>query len=240
MARSSSAFTLIELLVVISIIGILAALLLPGIRLVRDQAKTSVCLNNLRGAGAGLMIFANDNESMLPWGEGGPGPGPYAWDSAINTVVDDDKVKLTCPAAQPQGGTRHFTANLNTLLCRTYGSAVSRPTLKRAQLNELSTRHVLLFDSGLGQNPNGLNSFYSSMNMGWTFRFLSDNPLAPNSDDNNPQPVQTSGSFKIFNRHGGMRKANYLFGDGRVACNAPGDLLIRDFRIQAHGRKNYY
>ena len=44
----SRAFTLIELLVVISIIAVLAAMLLPAIRMVRDAALSSRCAANLR------------------------------------------------------------------------------------------------------------------------------------------------------------------------------------------------
>ena len=60
------AFTLIELLVVISIIAILAAMLLPAINLVRVQAQKSVCGNQMRQIGMGLVAYRTDNDSIYP------------------------------------------------------------------------------------------------------------------------------------------------------------------------------
>lgn len=48
-------FTLVELLVVISIIGMLAALLLPAVNAAREAGRKSVCVNNQRQLG--LAIF---------------------------------------------------------------------------------------------------------------------------------------------------------------------------------------
>lgn len=63
--QGNGAFTLIELLVVIAIIGILSALLLPGIGRVRESALSTKCANNLRQIAAGIHAYVADHDNRL-------------------------------------------------------------------------------------------------------------------------------------------------------------------------------
>ena len=60
------AFTLIELFVTIAIVAVLAGILLPSLDSVRDMAKFGVCQANLKGIGAALYLYAQDNDQWIP------------------------------------------------------------------------------------------------------------------------------------------------------------------------------
>jgi prepilin-type N-terminal cleavage/methylation domain-containing protein/prepilin-type processing-associated H-X9-DG protein len=83
---TQSGFTLIELLVVVAIIGLLISILLPSLSRARRQAKSTICMSNLRTLGQGITSFAAGNNDRLP----GPlHPAMYR-DQGIESLTDPE------------------------------------------------------------------------------------------------------------------------------------------------------
>ncbi len=118
-------FTLIELLTVIAIIGILASILIPVVSRVRESARNSECVSNVRHWGQALLLYAEENNGVYhirkqwdarPETDGGLGEGPdgtagFGVASWLSATSDYNKYYLTlgrgaidyrnCPLEEP-------------------------------------------------------------------------------------------------------------------------------------------
>ncbi len=98
--------TLIELLVVVAIIAVLVAILLPSLSKARNRAKLLVCMNVQKGIGSAFLMYANDNNDMLPdiYNPASPG-SPLSMRSFLWNYVGREPKAFLCPSDQGGWGT---------------------------------------------------------------------------------------------------------------------------------------
>ena len=94
------AFTLIELLVVIAIIAILMSILMPALGRVRDQARMTACMANLRQWNLVASMYTGENDGKL-W-DSAPGTPCYWFVRYMDPELRDWKNNKTwfCPTAK--------------------------------------------------------------------------------------------------------------------------------------------
>lgn len=213
-------FTLIELLVIVSIIAVLAALLLPALRMVRDAAQQSRCASSQRQLGVAILAYAGDWEALLPRLKTprSDNPGvPNHWFDSIATYVElvDDQTATSFAAryATPIWGCPLWPKDgPSTLPYRTgYGFAWFPLAPQSSRTN------FCWLDPGGGLNAFGRDIPIGMIGAQARRIMLSDTADWPLGTPSLPAIAYPAGWSPT--RHGGAR-ANYLFFDGHVQAVA--------------------
>jgi len=77
--------TVLELMIVLSIIGILLALLLPAVQVVRERARETVCKNNLHQLNLGIAHYFEIHKKLPPR----PQPGQFGgWSIEVLPFIE--------------------------------------------------------------------------------------------------------------------------------------------------------
>lgn len=106
-----SGFTLVELLVVIAIIGILIGMLLPAVQQVREAARRTQCLNNMRQIGLASLNYESSNMAFPHHGASGWGSFNYGWFRSTLPVENNNQFWQILPFIEAQN-----VANLRNTL----------------------------------------------------------------------------------------------------------------------------
>lgn len=100
--RDTLAFTLVELLVCIAIVGILAALAVPVVGMVKGRAMTAKCASNLRQCGTAISLYAAEHNGLAPsvtWTlELQPYLNPISSNSGTAYTNLDTAFPISCPS----------------------------------------------------------------------------------------------------------------------------------------------
>jgi len=242
--------TLTELIIVIGIIGILFALLAPSLQRSRLQAKTVVCVSNIRQLNTAFSAYVTDG-GKFPYGFDdtlwGSPPGGYAgnvaydrsgwwWFNCLKDIYKKNmgpKTVLQCPSKQIK-----YPKFKDDILCGNYGVNLSicRMSDGDADPNEIGqprlgsevsrpAQTLLIVDSGYAiiSWRHVADSFTATLGS----TNIEDTAYVPGLSINRQRQLRPEQKIDaVYGRHPQMT-VNVGFADGHVARMKAEDLLVK-------------
>ncbi|MCM8535498.1 MAG: type II secretion system GspH family protein [Lentisphaeraceae bacterium] len=181
-------FTLIELLVVIAILGILMTLLLPSLSSARKNAKTVLCMSNLRNVALIHQKFSKDNNNVIVQTYRKSATFYYGWDLSLRKYTDSSfSGDRDTNHPQPSGDNPAICPSyedLTFVYAKAGGSAVQKPSFPKSASGSTSRHNGKYISYALnqflgtdlmqptgypGRGTNGDGSWYSGYGKRWVY-----------------------------------------------------------------------
>ncbi|TVR54085.1 MAG: type II secretion system protein [Puniceicoccaceae bacterium] len=231
-----SGFTLIELLTVIAIIGILASILIPVVSKVRESARWSQGLSNLRQVTMANLNWANDHNGVLLGYEHRqqvvyPRGGGREWWTLLANYVNSAPVDLQLdgPAHSPilrdpsaRNASPDSVFQFSFMRHLTVSSDSTRMTRFTNIHNHVEpSGQILAADAGLGSSGHPHGDLHTVDGGWWTYSGVWGGNLANSGND----PI-TPGNSEPGNIRWTGGRAKFGFMDGHVKTLSQ-DMVLR-------------
>lgn len=234
-ARSSrrAAFTLIELLTVIAIIGILAAILIPTVSKVRESARQSQGLSNIRQVTMALLTYAQDNQGrLISWNERRPNGSEGLWSEILTQYLASGNLNIQpartadifrdpVAAANTVGTPPHQFGFLAGFTTQNDSAALQR--FRRLDSHKSPAQQIFVADAGLNADGLAHGDLWAVDGGWWAWSAVwGGTPSGPQAND----PINP-GNSEQGNIRWTAGRAKFGFMDGHVAVLAQNQVTKR-------------
>ena len=209
---------MVELLVVISIIGLLAAMLLPSLTAAKQKALRTQCLSSVCQVGLAVHMYAGDNDDkMVPvftmcGNKTYQDPGSACYNLWAGYLGNNFQVRLEeCPAAALRLQAFGIVTNIPSYAGNRAIPWSPQDTSANEYLVKLSSSQVptdtgMMTCAGEIQNNTGFLQFMDGWNMGYSPLFAHGGSVLTTNASGNYYYANGSGSFAFFDGHAEARK----------------------------------